>query len=64
MYFVWIKGFQHPEAQIWNEKLVDGNGKPKPYLFIKELAPYEENCSLNTLSEMYENELSIVIKQI
>lgn len=53
MYFVWIKGFQNPEAQIWNEKLVDGNGKPKPYLFIKELAPYEEKFNLDDLCKFY-----------
>ena len=52
-YFVWVKGFQRPEAQIWNEKAVDGNGKAKPYLFIKELNPIEANLSLNVISERF-----------
>lgn len=56
-YFVWIKGFQHPEAQIWiGDDHTDGNGKAKPFIFKRKLEPFEENLNLDSLAEVYENE--------
>jgi hypothetical protein len=48
-YFVYIKGLKGPQAQLWNDKQTDGNGKEKSVLFIKKLEPYEYNLSLDYL---------------
>ncbi len=52
-YFVWVKGLKGPVPQIWHSKPVDGGGKVKPYIFLRELQPYEENLSLDVLAEFY-----------
>lgn len=53
-YFVWIKDtHSSPTPQIWHGEQKDGNGKPKPTLFIKELPMIEESLSVATLAQMY-----------
>ncbi len=52
-YFVWIAGLKGPEAQIWHGEPVDGAGKKKACLFIKELEPYEENLNIYDLEKIY-----------
>lgn len=49
-YFVWVTGLRGPEAQLWTEEPVDGNGKPvKSVLFKHKLEPFEELFSLDEL---------------
>lgn len=52
-YFVWVKGLRGPEAQLWAEKQVDGGGKAKETLLIRELKPSERSIPLDSLKVMY-----------
>jgi hypothetical protein len=50
-YFVWVSGSRGPEAQLWNDEPVDGNGKPvKSVLFKHKLTEQEELFSLSELT--------------
>jgi hypothetical protein len=49
-YFVWITGLRGPEAQLWAEKQVDGSGKAKETLFIRELTADERGLGLDALA--------------
>ena len=53
MLFVWINGLRGPEAQIWNEDQVNGEGKSKPVLFKIKLTEAEQTLSLNYLAMKY-----------
>ena len=51
MYFAWITGLRGPEAQLWADEPVDGNGKPtKDVLFKKLLSKAEQSLSLEYLA--------------
>lgn len=52
-YFVYVDGSQGPQPQIWNGKQTDGNGKDKPFLFIKQLSVLEQDLTLDQLTEIY-----------
>lgn len=53
-YFVWIKNNHGaPEAQLWSDRLTDGNNKAKETLFIRELPLVEQSLNINTLAGMY-----------
>lgn len=55
-YFVWITGLRDPEAQLWADEPVDGNGKPtKNVLFKHKLSLEEEKLSLDELKEKFKN---------
>lgn len=55
MYFVWINGLRGPDAQIWVDDQVDGNGKARNHTLLKvKLTPIEELVSLNRLKEKYD----------
>lgn len=52
--FVWIKGFQSPEAQIWpNGVPVDGSNKPKHIVFDKKELADNDGRSINELIKDY-----------
>lgn len=49
-YFVWLSGMRGPEAQLWPEKPMNGNGKPTlTPLFEHELTSEESALSLDDL---------------
>lgn len=52
-YFVWVKGLRGPEAQLWSEKQVNGAGKDKAPLSIRELQPFEKDIPLDGLKVMF-----------
>lgn len=52
-YLVWVKGLRGPEAQLWSEKQVDGAGKDRLPLSIRELQPFEKNTPLDGLKVMF-----------
>jgi hypothetical protein len=49
-YFIWTLA---KTPQIWHDKPVDGQGKTKATLFLKELNPFEGNLSVNQLAQKY-----------
>lgn len=50
MYFVWVQGLRGPEAQLWADEPVDGNGKPvKEALFRAKLSKDQQKLSFNEL---------------
>ena len=53
MFFVWINGLRGPEAQIWTEDQVSGEGKSKSVLFKIKLNCIDEFLSLDRLAEKY-----------
>lgn len=55
-YFVWVSGPRGPEAQLWNDKPVDGNGKAvKNAIFTEKLSPELEHWTLDQLILKFNN---------
>lgn len=52
-FLVWVNGLRGPEAQLWAEKQVDGAGKDKAHLSIRELDNFEKLLSLDVLKTRY-----------
>lgn len=52
-YFVWVKGLRGPEAQVWTDKQVNGEGKAKEPLFIHEITAFEKDIPLDGLKVMH-----------
>lgn len=52
-YLVWVPGLRGPEAQLWADKQVNGEGKAKEPLSIRELDQFEKHLSLEILRLRY-----------
>ena len=58
IYFVWIKNqYGLPEGQIWFGKQLDGNGKERSTLTIREISVVETALGVTKLSERYPYEV-------
>ncbi len=59
-YFAWMKGLRGPEAQLWADEPLDGNGKPiKDAIFKIKLTDGEQRQELEYLKMKYERKSGV-----